>query len=298
MKRWSSLQILSSLTIHPPPPPKTNKQNKSVFVKININNIIYSKYQVILLQAKWYSHQQHEIRVTWNTKQLRCITIFWKIAIYSAIFFHCSHIYPLIHSLVQGGKGLSNIFFFTTVLSQWICSMGNSDWFPRGKPGATESRYPTYGACWVFKCFHNPLNSDMDHRLFNVRTHVNACDCTRWCTDTVRETALKVDSGRTIPCRTGESNLRQRCAASMLYQLDYIPTIESRHKHHAEFGNLSLTNCFQDHGSLGMWKKGCVKLTLCFCFVLPIKDKALQKYNHFHKHLGEKQVQKISYWEQ
>ena len=44
------------------------------------------------------------------------------------------------------------------------------------------------------------------------------------CTDTVRESALKLDSGRKIPCRTGESNLRQRCAGPMLYQLSYIPT--------------------------------------------------------------------------
>ena len=43
----------------------------------------------------------------------------------------------------------------------------------------------------------------------NVRTDVNACECARGCMDTVRESALKVDSGRKIPCRTGESNLRQ-----------------------------------------------------------------------------------------
>ena len=45
------------------------------------------------------------------------------------------------------------------------------------------------------------------------------------CTDTVRESALKVDSGRKIPCRTGESNLRRRCAGPILYQLSYIPYI-------------------------------------------------------------------------
>ena len=45
------------------------------------------------------------------------------------------------------------------------------------------------------------------------------------CTDThVRESALKVDSGRKIPCRTGESNLRQRRAGPTLYQLSYIPS--------------------------------------------------------------------------
>ena len=31
----------------------------------------------------------------------------------------------------------------------------------------------------------------MDYGIFNVRTDVNACDCTRECTDTVRESALK-----------------------------------------------------------------------------------------------------------
>ena len=39
-------------------------------------------------------------------------------------------------------------------------------------------------------------------------------------TDTVRKSALKVDSGRKIPWRTGEWNLRQRRAT----ELAYIPT--------------------------------------------------------------------------
>ena len=40
-----------------------------------------------------------------------------------------------------------------------------------------------------------------------MRTDVNACDCTQGCTDTERESALKVDSGKKIPFCTGESNL-------------------------------------------------------------------------------------------
>ena len=63
-----------------------------------------------------------------------------------------------------------------------------------------------------------------DYRIFYVRTDVNACNCTWWCTDTARESLLKVDSGRKIPCRTGESNLYQRRAGAMLNQLNYIPT--------------------------------------------------------------------------
>ena len=76
----------------------------------------------------------------------------------------------------------------------------------------------------VLKGFHNSSNSDMDYRMFSVHTYVNACDCTRGCMDTVRESALKVYSGRKIPCRTGESNLRWQRADPMLYQLSYIPT--------------------------------------------------------------------------
>ena len=59
--------------------------------------------------------------------------------------------------------------------------------------------------------------------IFNVRTYVKACDCNEGCTDTGKESVLKVDSGRKLPCRTGESNLLQRRAGSTLYQLSYIP---------------------------------------------------------------------------
>ena len=66
-----------------------------------------------------------------------------------------------------------------------VSHMGNAGCLPRGKSAATESRYSTYYACWVFKCFHNPPNSDMDYGIFNVRTDVNACDCTLEFTHTV-----------------------------------------------------------------------------------------------------------------
>ena len=60
-----------------------------------------------------------------------------------------------------------------------ISPMGNLGCFPQGKPAATESRYPTYCACWVFWCFHNPPNCDMDYRIFNMCTDVNVCDGTK-----------------------------------------------------------------------------------------------------------------------
>ena len=53
-----------------------------------------------------------------------------------------------------------------------------------------------------------------------MRTDANAGDCTRGCTDTARESTLKVDSGRKISRRTGESNLRRRRAC----RSDALPT--------------------------------------------------------------------------
>ena len=64
----------------------------------------------------------------------------------------------------------------------------------------------------------------MAYRIFNMRTDVNACESTWVCTDKVRESALKVDSGRKISCRTVELNLPQWHAGPALYQPSYIPT--------------------------------------------------------------------------
>ena len=75
----------------------------------------------------------------------------------------------------------------------------------------------------------------MDYGIFNVRTDGNACDCTRGCTDTVTESALKVDSVRKSPRRTGESNLRRQRAGPMVYELSYIPTQLTAHSFHFTF---------------------------------------------------------------
>ena len=98
---------------------------------------------------------------------------------------------------------------FSTVLSHF----GLHPWefrlpFP-GKASCDRVELPNLRCMLdVFLCFHNLPNSDMDYGIFNVRTDVNACDRTRGCTDTVRESAMKVVSGRKIPCCTGEWNLR------------------------------------------------------------------------------------------
>ena len=120
-------------------------------------------------------------------------------------------------------KRVYNCIITVSVVSHRDCPMGNSGCFPQEKPAATELCYPTYSAHWVFMCFHNLPNSGMDCRSFNMRTNVNACDCEHKCIDTTRESALKVDCQRKIPCHTGESNLHQQCAGLMLYQLRDIP---------------------------------------------------------------------------
>ena len=122
-----------------------------------------------------------------------------------------------------------SVLFRTFCFLQLYCPngisiIGNSGCFSRGKPAATQFHYPTCGACWVFQCFHNPPNSDMDYRIVNMPTDVKACDCTQGCMDTIKEFALKVDSWRKIPCRTGELNLPQQCASPTLYKLSYIPS--------------------------------------------------------------------------
>ena len=116
------------------------------------------------------------------------------------------------------------IYLFNNSISHLDFSHGKFGLLSLGKASCDRVAFPNYSACQVFQCFCDPPNSDEKNRIFNVRTDVNACDCTLGCTDTVRESALKVDSGRKFPCRTGESNLPQRCASPTLYHLSYIPT--------------------------------------------------------------------------
>ena len=49
---------------------------------------------------------------------------------------------------------------------------GISGCFLRGNLAAIVQRYPgfVFLMCAVFSCFRNPPNSDMDYRIFNVRT--------------------------------------------------------------------------------------------------------------------------------
>ena len=80
----------------------------------------------------------------------------------------------------------SFFFFFFTVLSHWDFTHGKVELLSPGKAAVKESCFPAYSACWVFSCFHNPPNSDMDYRIFNVLTYVNACDNAWGCLDIKR----------------------------------------------------------------------------------------------------------------
>ena len=94
--------------------------------------------------------------------------------------------------------------------------MGNSACFPRGELAATESRYPTFSACCVFKCFHKPPNSNMDYGIFNMHTDVNACDCTWGCMDPVRESALKADREKNLLPHRGIEPASAECRSDAL----------------------------------------------------------------------------------
>ena len=96
-----------------------------------------------------------------------------------------------------------NAFLFgTTVLSHWKFSHGKFGLLFPEKASCDRVALPHLGCMLGVLCFHNPSNSDMDYGIFNVRTDVNAYDCARGCLDTVRESALEVDSGRKIRWRT------------------------------------------------------------------------------------------------
>ena len=87
-----------------------------------------------------------------------------------------------------------------------------------------EQCYPFLSVCAVFPCVQTVIWLPV-FGIFNMSTDVDACNCAQsGCLDTISESALKVDSGRKIPCRSGDSNLHQYCIwlfSWTLYQLSY-----------------------------------------------------------------------------
>ena len=103
-------------------------------------------------------------------------------------------------------------FFFFSLHLSLAGNSGCLTWVRLQQP--QEQRYPFLTVRAVFSCVPRKVWLPM-LGIFNVRTDVNAC--------TVRESALKVDSGRKLPCRTRESNLPQRRVCPTRYRLSYFP---------------------------------------------------------------------------
>ena len=61
------------------------------------------------------------------------------------------------------------LYFIISLRKFWPPYLGNST-------AAVRAALPSpTSACWVFSCFRNPLNSDMDYRIFNMRTWSFVC---------------------------------------------------------------------------------------------------------------------------
>ena len=91
---------------------------------------------------------------------------------------------------------------FTTVLSQWDFSHGKFRLLSPGKAHCDRVAPPNVRCMLGVLVFLQSPNSGMDYRILIVHTAVNACNCTWGCTNTIRQSALKVDSGRKIPSHT------------------------------------------------------------------------------------------------
>ena len=83
-------------------------------------------------------------------------------------------------------------FFFFYFIYPFAGKKGRLTWI-RQQP--QEQRYRFLPVCAVLSSVQTKVWLPK-LGIFNMHTDVNACDCTRGCTDNVRESALKVDSGR------------------------------------------------------------------------------------------------------
>ena len=112
--------------------------------------------------------------------------------------------------------------FFTTVLSQWDFSHEKFRLLSHGRATCDHATQPmVHAGCFSVSTIHASLTwttgSLMCAQMLCIQLYAG-------CSDTVRESALEVDSRRKIPCCITKSNLRQLCAGAMLYQLSYNPT--------------------------------------------------------------------------
>ena len=102
---------------------------------------------------------------------------------------------------------------------------GHLTWVRLQQP--QEQHYPFLPVCaTIYFCVSNQWYYWMSvFGIFNVHSHVDACNCTWKLYGTVRESAVKADSGRKIHCCAGESNSRHYHAwlfVPMLYQMSHF----------------------------------------------------------------------------
>ena len=108
-------------------------------------------------------------------------------------------------------------------MSHWDFSHGKFGLLSQGKVSCDRVTLPNLRFLLCVLMF--PPNSDMAHTIFKVRTGANACDCTRGCTDTVQESALKDDSGiqKKKLLHRGITSVSAACRSHAAYRLNYIP---------------------------------------------------------------------------
>ena len=114
--------------------------------------------------------------------------------------FHCWHLY---------GRLFVRCFcrVCVCVFHNCIVPLGLLPWeiwvaFPHGMPAATESCYPTYSTCLAFSVSIIHQTPTWTTGTLTCAQELAYAIAHEGCADTVRESALKVDSGRKIPCLT------------------------------------------------------------------------------------------------
>ena len=101
----------------------------------------------------------------------------------------------------------------------------------------------------------------MDCRIFIMRTDVNACDCTRECTDTERKSARKVDSGKRIFATPGNWTCISGVTVWCSKQLSYIPShlVNAVCKPTVTHSNTSLAACLIQQQWVKRWYYVCCR---------------------------------------
>ena len=101
------------------------------------------------------------------------------------------------------------VFFFKSTSLPLAGNFGRLTWVRHSSPKSSATHFYQCVQCF---CVSRQWRGCQSFGIFKVHTDFDACGWTRGCTDTVRESALKVGSGEKISCRTWDSNPRQHCA--------------------------------------------------------------------------------------